>query len=54
MVTAVSELDTEVLAALTGLGYSLAEAQRALQATPRDAPADPETRIRLALQSLGS
>ncbi len=54
MVTAVSGMDTEVLAALTGLGYSLAEAQRALQSIPRDAPSDPETRIRLALQSLGS
>ena len=54
MVTAISETDTEVIAALTTLGYSLAEAQAALQAIPKDAPGDVETRVRLALQSLGS
>lgn len=53
-VTAISETDTEVIAALTTLGYSLAEAQAALQAIPKDAPGDVETRVRLALQSLGS
>ncbi|MBN1439646.1 MAG: Holliday junction branch migration protein RuvA [Anaerolineales bacterium] len=47
-----SETDTEVVAALTSLGYSIVEAQAALQRIPADAPADAETRLRLALQSL--
>jgi holliday junction DNA helicase RuvA len=42
--------DTEVLEALTALGYSVIEAQAALQSLPRDAPEDVETRLRLALQ----
>jgi Holliday junction DNA helicase RuvA len=46
----ISEADTEVLAALTTLGYSLVEAQSALQSIPRDAPEDVEARLRLALQ----
>ena len=45
-----SETDTEVLAALTSLGYSVIEAQTALQSLPEDAPADVETRLRLALK----
>ena len=45
-----SEIDGEVLSALTGLGYSIIEAQTALQSIPRDAPGDVETRLRLALQ----
>lgn len=44
------DVDTEVLEALTGLGYSVVEAQAALQSIPRDAPHDLETRLRLALQ----
>jgi Holliday junction DNA helicase RuvA len=47
-----SESDTEVIAALTSLGYSIVEAQTALQRIPADAPADAESRLRLALQSL--
>ena len=43
------DVDAEVLDALTGLGYSVVEAQAALQSLPRDTPADVETRIRLAL-----
>jgi Holliday junction DNA helicase RuvA len=43
-------VDTDVLAALTALGYSVVEAQSALQAIPRDAPQDVETRVLLALQ----
>ncbi|MCC6905195.1 MAG: Holliday junction branch migration protein RuvA [Anaerolineae bacterium] len=46
---AVSDLDTEVLAALTTLGYSIIEAQAALQSIPRDASQDVEERIVLAL-----
>jgi Holliday junction DNA helicase RuvA len=45
-----SESDTEVLAALTALGYSLVEAQSALQAIPEDAPEDVAARVRMALQ----
>lgn len=46
----ISEVDTEVLAALTALGYSLVEAQAALQYIPKDTPQDVETRLRMALQ----
>lgn len=45
-----SDIDGEVLAALTNLGYSVVEAQAALQAIPRDTPMDVEVRLRLALQ----
>jgi Holliday junction DNA helicase RuvA len=47
---AISDVDTDVLAALTALGYSVVEAQAALQSIPRDAPQDVEERVRLALQ----
>jgi Holliday junction DNA helicase RuvA len=47
-----SETDTEVIAALTSLGYSIVEAQTALQTIPADAPPDAESRLRLALQGL--
>ena len=43
-----------VMDALTGLGYSVVEAQAAVQAIPRDASQNIEERIRLALQSLGA
>lgn len=46
---AISTLDTEVIEALTALGYSIVEAQSAVQAIPRDAPQDVEERVRLAL-----
>jgi Holliday junction DNA helicase RuvA len=46
----ITDVDAEVLAALTTLGYSVVEAQTALQSIPRDAPQDVETRLRLALQ----
>ena len=49
-VSSISLTETEVIEALTGLGYSIVEAQTALQAIPRDAPADLESRLRLALQ----
>lgn len=48
---AFSGRDEEVLAALTALGYSVVEAQTAIQALPKDAPDDVEERLRLALQS---
>jgi Holliday junction DNA helicase RuvA len=44
------DVDSEVLEALTGLGYSVVEAQAALQSIPRGTPDDLETRLRLALQ----
>ncbi|MBM4425412.1 MAG: Holliday junction branch migration protein RuvA [Chloroflexi bacterium] len=46
----ISDADTEILAALTALGYSVVEAQAALQSIPKDAPKDVEERVRLALQ----
>lgn len=49
-IAALSDIDTDVIATLTALGYSVVEAQAALQAIPRDAPADIEERVRLALQ----
>jgi Holliday junction DNA helicase RuvA len=42
--------DTDVLAALTSLGYSLVEAQTAVQSLPPDAPEEVEGRVRLALR----
>ncbi|OGO29128.1 MAG: hypothetical protein A2136_09600 [Chloroflexi bacterium RBG_16_54_11] len=50
----ISDVDTEVLAALTALGYSLVEAQAALQFIPRDTPQEIETRLRIALQYFSS
>lgn len=46
---AVSTVDTEVIEVLTAMGFSLVEAQAALQAIPRDAPDEIEERVRLAL-----
>lgn len=49
-VTMSVETDGDLLAALTSLGYSVVEAQAAIQSISRDAPQDEETRLRLALQ----
>ena len=49
-VAAMSDTDSEVLAALTALGYSVVEAQTAIQSLPKDAPDDVEERLRAALQ----
>ncbi|MFO3797217.1 MAG: Holliday junction branch migration protein RuvA [Anaerolineales bacterium] len=49
-IAALSDVDSEVLAALTALGYSVVEAQTALQSLPPNAPPDVEERLRLALQ----
>jgi Holliday junction DNA helicase RuvA len=46
---AISDVDTEVIAALTALGYSIVEAQAALQAIPDDTPDDVEERVLAAL-----
>jgi Holliday junction DNA helicase RuvA len=48
-IAAMSDTDSEVLAALTALGYSVIEAQTALQSVPKDAPDDVEERLRMAL-----
>lgn len=44
-----SEVDGEVLSALIALGYSVVEAQAAIQAIPRDSAQDVESRLRMAL-----
>ena len=44
-----ADYDSEVLAALTALGYSVVEAQAAIQSLPKDAPTDVEERLRAAL-----
>lgn len=50
---AAPEGEAEALAALTGLGYSLAEATSALAALPREPGMALEEKVRLALQRLG-
>ena len=49
-ISTMTDVDTEVLEALTTLGYSVVEAQAALQSIPRETPQEVETRLRLALQ----
>ena len=44
-----SDADAELIAALTGLGFSLVEAQAALQSLPRDQDLPVEERVRQAL-----
>ena len=51
---AVSTLDTEVIDALTAMGFSIVEAQAALQFIPRDTPDDIEERVRIALSYFSS
>ncbi len=47
---AVSDVNRDVLDALTGFGYSIAEAQAALESLPPDTPQNFEERMRRALQ----
>ena len=49
-IASMSDADSEVLAALTALGYSVVEAQTAIQSIPKDGPQNVEERLRLALQ----
>jgi holliday junction DNA helicase RuvA len=49
-IAALSDADGEVLSALIALGYSVVEAQAALQSIPKDAPQDVESRLRITLQ----
>ncbi len=44
------EVDSEVMEALTALGYSIVEAQSALQSLSKDEAQEAETRLRKALQ----
>ncbi len=46
--------EADVIAALTALGFSVVEAQRALQQIPRDETLSVEEKIRLSLARLGS
>jgi holliday junction DNA helicase RuvA len=50
VLSTIKDVDGDVISALTSLGYSVVEAQTALQMIPKDAPDDIESRIRLALQ----
>ena len=49
-VSTMSDVDSEVLAALTSLGYSVVEAQRAIQSIPSSIAQEVESRLRIALQ----
>jgi len=53
-IAAMDNIDTEVLEALVALGYSVVEAQSALQSIPKDTPQDVETRLRAALQNFST
>jgi Holliday junction DNA helicase RuvA len=44
------DIHMELLDALTGLGYSVVEAQAAIQSLPKDAPDEVEEQLRMALQ----
>jgi len=46
----IAKIDDDVVSALTSLGYSIVEAQTALQMIEKDAPDDLETRLRQALR----
>jgi len=46
----IQDLEIELMDALTALGYSVIEAQSAIQSIPKDAPDKIEERLRLALQ----
>lgn len=52
-VFALSDINSDVMDALVALGYSVVEAQTAVQALPADAPETVEDRVRLALQFFG-
>lgn len=49
-ISTLSDVDTDLIAALTSLGYSIVESQSAVQSIPRDTSPDLETRMRIALQ----
>ncbi len=49
----ISQENTDVLAALTALGYSVGEASQAVAGLPADSDMALEERVKQALQSLG-
>jgi Holliday junction DNA helicase RuvA len=49
----IQSVDLEVIEALTSLGYSLAQAQAAVQSISKDTPENVEDKIIAALQALG-
>jgi Holliday junction DNA helicase RuvA len=51
-IASMSDADSEVLEALISLGYSVVEAQSAIQNLPKDAPENVEDRLRLTLQNV--
>ncbi|MEK6222440.1 MAG: Holliday junction branch migration protein RuvA [Chloroflexota bacterium] len=53
-VAGMDETDTELIAALTAMGFSIIEAQSAVQFIPNDTPDDLEIRLKLALQYFSS
>jgi Holliday junction DNA helicase RuvA len=50
----IAQENTDVVTALTSLGYSAAEATKAVATLPTDTPLDLEEKIKLALQYFGS
>jgi len=50
----IQDPNSELMDALTALGYSVIESQTAIQSIPKDAPVELEERIRLALQYFSS
>ena len=52
-VSRMDDVDAEVMEALTALGYSIVEAQAALQSLGKDEESDAEERLRKALQYFG-
>ena len=48
-ISAFDDLNSDVLDTLVALGYSIVEAQTAIQSLPKDAPPTVEDRVRLAL-----
>jgi len=49
-VRSITDVDDAVVDALISLGYSVVEAQTALQSLPKETPDDVETKLRVALQ----
>lgn len=47
------DVNADVMDTLTALGFSVIEAQKAIQSLPPDTPPEVEERVRLALQQLG-
>ncbi len=48
------DVNSDVMDALVALGFSVVEAQTAIQSLPQDAPEDTEERVRLALQFISN